>query len=95
MPPPHFKRCAQAPPANSKQHVTTGHPGDAQASHTGVKAWAAAAAAAPTPTDSTPTYQQKTGMAHSTNLPLNRNLVNQGGAAAGVNSGVTTAMPGK
>ena len=100
MPPPHIKRRAETPSATSKQHATVRHPEGAQVAHTGAQAWAVAAAAATaataaSPAVPTPTNQQKTGLGHSTNPPLNRNLVNQGGAAAGANSEAAAAIPGK
>lgn len=80
MPPPHIQRRAQAPAPPATAHA-------------GVQAWATAAAAASAVP--TPPNQQKHGSAHATDPPLNLNLVNQGGAAAGVNSEAAAAMPVK
>lgn len=80
MPPPHIQRRAKAQAPPA-------------AAHTGLQAWATAAAAASAVT--TPPNQQEPVSAHATYPPLNRNLVNQGGAAAGVNSEAAAATPGK
>ena len=64
----------------------------------GVAAWAAVAAAAPAvPTRRAPvlTPMMKSASPNLENIPIGRNLVNQGGAATGVNSSAVAAMPGK
>ena len=93
MPAPHIQRRAQAPPASTKQSATIRHPEGTQAAHAGVQAWTAAAAAAAATASVAPTP----GLANSTNLPPNRDLVNklEDGTVAGSNSETETGMPAK
>lgn len=81
MPPKNVKQAppGDKPPTEPIPKLVKGNPA------VGTKAWTALAAAAPVGS-TTRTPANKSQQARPANIPLGRNLTNQGGTAAGMNS---------